>query len=207
MAQDDDTGGVLPSFPGHAPTWGRPWGRRWAGHVDPRPVHAGRPPRPEHVRLVGVVLWIASFVWLLAMNVTVRQSEQPTLVLLFYFGFLVALAMADHGLHHPGRPVQPVPAGRRPRSGGARAMDPPPAVAKVPPDTGLMALLHRLRFEQAGLPGGGDPPPGGEDRDHHPRGTDHAATPARTTVRTPDALPALTAVTHGKLPLLLGDDQ
>jgi len=51
---------------------------------------------------VGVVLWIASFVCLLAMNVTVRQSEQPTLVLLFYFGFLAVLAMADHGLYHPG---------------------------------------------------------------------------------------------------------
>jgi hypothetical protein len=54
----------------------------------------------EHVRLVGVVLWIASFVCLLAMNVTVRQSEQPTMVLLFYFGFLAVLAMADHGLYH-----------------------------------------------------------------------------------------------------------
>jgi hypothetical protein len=43
----------------------------------------------KHVRRVGVVLWIASFVCLLAMNVTVRQSEQPTLVLLFCFGFLV----------------------------------------------------------------------------------------------------------------------
>jgi hypothetical protein len=100
MAQDYDTGGVFPSFRGHAPTRGRSSGRRWAGHVDPRPVHAGRPPRLEHVRLVGVVLWIASFVCLLAMNVTVRQSEQPTMVLLFYFGFLAVLAMADHGLYH-----------------------------------------------------------------------------------------------------------
>jgi uncharacterized membrane protein YedE/YeeE len=43
------------------------------------------------------VFWIASFVCLLAMNVTVRQSEQPTLVLLFCFGFLVGLAMACPG--------------------------------------------------------------------------------------------------------------
>jgi magnesium-transporting ATPase (P-type) len=61
---------------------------------------------------VGVVFWIASFVCLLAMNVTVRQSEQPTLVLLFCFGFLVGLAMADHGLHHPGAaPAGPCPGG------------------------------------------------------------------------------------------------
>ena len=46
-----------------------------------------------------------------AMNVTVRQSEQPTLVLLFCFGFLVGLAMADDGLHHPGvAPAGPCPA-------------------------------------------------------------------------------------------------
>jgi hypothetical protein len=86
-------------------------------------------------------------------------------------------------------------------------MDPPPAGPKVPPDTGRMALLHRLRFEQAGLLGGADPPPGRDDRDHHSGGTDHAAAPARTTVRTPDALTAITAKTHGKLTLLLGDDQ
>jgi hypothetical protein len=86
-------------------------------------------------------------------------------------------------------------------------VDPPPAVAKVPPDTGLMALLHRLRLEQAGLLGGGVPAPGGYDRDHHPGGTDHAAAPARTTVRTPDALTAMTAEKHGKLALRLGEDQ
>jgi hypothetical protein len=56
---------------------------------------------------VGVVLWIASFVCLLAMNVTVRRSEQPTLLLLFCFGFLMALAMADHGLHHLGARSNP----------------------------------------------------------------------------------------------------
>ena len=38
--------------------------------------------------------WIASFVCLLAMNVTVRQSEQLTLGLLFGFGLLVGLATA-----------------------------------------------------------------------------------------------------------------
>jgi hypothetical protein len=36
---------------------------------------------------------------------------------------------------------------------------------------------------------------------------DNLATPARTTVRIPDALTALAAGTHGKLTLLLGDDQ
>ena len=36
---------------------------------------------------------------------------------------------------------------------------------------------------------------------------DNAATPARTTVRTPDALTAIAAGTYGKLTLLLGDDQ
>jgi hypothetical protein len=268
MAQDYDTGGVFPSFRGHAPTRGRSSGRRWAGHVDPRPVHAGRPPRLEHVRLVGVVLWIASFVCLLAMDATVRQSEQPTLVLLFYFGFLVVLAMGrswslppwhcsswatpwpcdpsarasspwapgptrscwprSSGRSRssspssacrpcndcsPPRPCRraagprPGGLGRRLRRGGAREMDPPPAVAKVPPDMGLMALLHRPRFEQAGLLGGGVPAPEGYGRDHHPGGTDHAATPARTTVQTPDALTAITAEKHGKLTLLLGDDQ
>ena len=69
-----------------------------------------------------------------------------------------------------------------------------------------MALLRRPRFEQAGLLGGADPPPGGDERDHRPGGTDHAAAPARTTVRTPDALTAITAEKHGKL-TLLGDDQ
>jgi hypothetical protein len=43
---------------------------------------------------------------------------------------------------------------RRLRRGGAREVDHPPAVPKVPPDTGLMALLHGSRFEQAGLLGG-----------------------------------------------------
>jgi hypothetical protein len=33
-------------------------------------------------------------------------------------------------------------------------VDHPPAVPKVPPDTGLMALLQYPRFEQAGLLGG-----------------------------------------------------
>jgi FtsH-binding integral membrane protein len=42
----------------------------------------------------AMVFWIASFVSLLAMNVTVRQSEQLTLGLLFGFGFLVGLATA-----------------------------------------------------------------------------------------------------------------
>ena len=42
----------------------------------------------------SVVFWIASFVCLLAMNVTVRQSEQLTLGLLFGFGLLVGLATA-----------------------------------------------------------------------------------------------------------------
>ena len=58
------------------------------------------------------MFWIASFVCLLAMNVAVRQSEQPTLVLLFCFGFLVGLAMADDGLHYPGvAPAGPCPGG------------------------------------------------------------------------------------------------
>jgi hypothetical protein len=69
-----------------------------------------------------------------------------------------------------------------------------------------MALLHRLRFEQTGFLGG-VPAPGGYDRDHHPGGTDHAAAPARTTVRIPDALTAITAEKHGKPTSLLGDDQ
>jgi FtsH-binding integral membrane protein len=43
---------------------------------------------------VGDVCWIASFLCLLAMNVTVRQSEQLTLGLLFGFGLLVGLATA-----------------------------------------------------------------------------------------------------------------
>jgi modulator of FtsH protease len=41
-----------------------------------------------------MAFWIASFVCLLAMNVTVRQSEQLTLGLLFGFGLLVGLATA-----------------------------------------------------------------------------------------------------------------
>ena len=36
---------------------------------------------------------------------------------------------------------------------------------------------------------------------------DNVAAPARTTVRIPDALTALAGGTHGKLTLLLGDDQ
>jgi hypothetical protein len=40
------------------------------------------------------VFWIASLACLLAMNVTVRQSEQLTLGLLFGFGLLVGLATA-----------------------------------------------------------------------------------------------------------------
>jgi hypothetical protein len=43
---------------------------------------------------------------------------------------------------------------RRVRRGGAREVDHPPAVPKVPPDTGLVALPHGPRFEQAGLLGG-----------------------------------------------------
>jgi len=42
----------------------------------------------------GVVFWIASLGCLLAMNLTVRQSEQLTLGLLFGFGLLVGLATA-----------------------------------------------------------------------------------------------------------------
>jgi FtsH-binding integral membrane protein len=42
----------------------------------------------------GVVFWIASLGCLLAMNVSVRQSEQLTLGLLFGFGLLVGLATA-----------------------------------------------------------------------------------------------------------------
>src|SRR5512132_2512039 len=42
----------------------------------------------------SVVFWIASLGCLLAMNVTVRQSEQLTLGLLFGFGLLVGLATA-----------------------------------------------------------------------------------------------------------------
>jgi FtsH-binding integral membrane protein len=42
----------------------------------------------------GLVFWIASSGCLLAMNVTVRQSEQLTLGLLFGFGLLVGLATA-----------------------------------------------------------------------------------------------------------------
>ena len=36
---------------------------------------------------------------------------------------------------------------------------------------------------------------------------DNVAAPARTTVRTPDALTALDGGTHGKLTVLLGDDR
>jgi hypothetical protein len=74
---------------------------------------------------VGVVLWIASLVWLLAMNVTVRRSEQPTLVLLVYFGFLAVLAMADHGLYHPGA----APAGHPLSAGPAAAVRHPGPLA------------------------------------------------------------------------------
>jgi uncharacterized protein len=42
----------------------------------------------------GLVFWIASFGCLLAMNVTIRQSPQLTLGLLFGFGLLVGLATA-----------------------------------------------------------------------------------------------------------------
>ena len=42
----------------------------------------------------SVVFWIASLVCLLAMNVSVRQSPQLTLGLLFGFGLLVGLATA-----------------------------------------------------------------------------------------------------------------
>ena len=42
----------------------------------------------------AMAFWIASFVCLLAMNVTVRQSEQLTLGLLFGFDLLVGLATA-----------------------------------------------------------------------------------------------------------------
>jgi hypothetical protein len=181
-----------------------------------------------------------------AMNVTVRQSEQPTLVLLFCFGFLVGLAMADDGLHHPGvAPAGPCPGGAvRARelllgarsnpfllvavlgavavqlailclpalqrlfatqalspfqlalvlvastaafvAGGAGEVDPPPTVPKVPPDTGLMVLLHRPPV-RAGWYSVGEvrPSSGCDDGDHHPGGTDHAATPGRTTVGTP----------------------
>ena len=228
MAQDYDTGRGLSVLPGYAPTRGRSSGRRWAGHVDHRPVHAGRPPRPEHVRRVGVVFWIASFVCLLAMNVTVLQSEQPTLVLLFCFGFLVGLAMADDGLHHPGvAPARPCPGGAvrarelllgarsnpfllvavlgavasswpsstcRPCSGcspprpsrpfqlalvlvastaafvagGAREVNPPPTVPKVPPDTGLMVLLHRPPVPAGWYSAGEVRPSSGCDDGDHP---------------------------------------
>jgi len=43
----------------------------------------------------AMAFWIASFLCLLAMNVTVRQSEQLTLGLLFGFGLLVGLATAS----------------------------------------------------------------------------------------------------------------
>jgi hypothetical protein len=42
----------------------------------------------------SLVFWIASLACLLAMNVTVRRSEQLTLGLLFGFGLLVGLAAA-----------------------------------------------------------------------------------------------------------------
>jgi modulator of FtsH protease len=42
----------------------------------------------------GVVFWIASLGCLLAMNLTVRQSEHLSLGLLFGFGLLVGLATA-----------------------------------------------------------------------------------------------------------------
>jgi FtsH-binding integral membrane protein len=42
----------------------------------------------------AMACWIASFVCLLAMNITVRRSEQLTLGLLFGFGLLVGLATA-----------------------------------------------------------------------------------------------------------------
>jgi modulator of FtsH protease len=42
----------------------------------------------------AMAFWIASFASLLAMNITVRQSEQLTLGLLFGFGLLVGLATA-----------------------------------------------------------------------------------------------------------------
>ncbi len=42
----------------------------------------------------GLLFWLAAFGGLLAMNLTVRQSEQVTLGLLFGFGLLVGLATA-----------------------------------------------------------------------------------------------------------------
>ena len=94
MAQDYDTGRGLSVLPGYAPTRGRSSGRRWAGHVDHRPVHAGRPPRPEHVRRVGVVFWIASFVCLLG-----HERHRPP-VRAAYAGVAVLLRLpggAGHG--------------------------------------------------------------------------------------------------------------
>jgi FtsH-binding integral membrane protein len=48
----------------------------------------------------SLVFWIASLACLLAMNVTVRRSEQLTLGLLFGFGLLVGLAAAPTISYH-----------------------------------------------------------------------------------------------------------
>jgi FtsH-binding integral membrane protein len=78
----------------------------------------------------GVIFWLASLGGLLAMNVSVRQSEQLTLGLLFGFGLLVGLATAPTIAYYanaaPRRSGRP--AGRR------RCLWPASAPPATPPD-------------------------------------------------------------------------
>jgi FtsH-binding integral membrane protein len=56
----------------------------------------------------GLIFWIAAFGGLLAMNVTVRQSPQLTLGLLFGFGLLVGAAIAPTIADYAGADPQAV---------------------------------------------------------------------------------------------------
>ena len=78
----------------------------------------------------AMAFWIASFVCLLAMNVTVRQSEQLTLGLLFGFGLLVGLATAPTISYYANVDPEAVweAAGRR------RCLWPASAPPATPPD-------------------------------------------------------------------------
>jgi FtsH-binding integral membrane protein len=94
MTQDYDTGGTSRPFWAHT-DMGTPFGQTMGlvastvglftlGAYLTRNMSGGR----------GVAFWIASFVCLVAMHLTVHQSKQLTLGLLFGFGLLMGLAVA-----------------------------------------------------------------------------------------------------------------
>jgi len=94
MVQEYDAGRDVPSLGGtyrHGDAVRSDDGPRGGDH---RAVHAGCLPRPQPLGGWAMAFWIASFVPLLAMNVTIRQSEQLRLGLLFGFGLLVGVATA-----------------------------------------------------------------------------------------------------------------